>query len=292
MNLSQNDLLKHIWVTTYETVIGFLLGTVLGIFIAILLWWSKFLSKVSEPFLVVLNSLPKVALRACYYNLGRSGDPCYYSDGCCNCDGGLMTTNTVEPANAYSTAKNWDFYDGQVLANLFSKLRKNEKFDEDIKMKVNRIPKEISKPELKDFAEQMIYFRNKLGYSQKQTAKAIGVSEDSYRRYELKQVKNLDIKKIQKIIKVLQFTEKPKVSEYTEFLMSNPEKMLKNFFARSGISKNAFAERAGINRRSILEWINKEKSISEESYYKIKKVMKEFQEENKEQIIEDEEEME
>lgn len=84
MNLSQNDLLKHIWVTTYETVIGFLLGTVLGIFIAILLWWSKFLSKVSEPFLVVLNSLPKVALRACYYNLGRSGDTCYYSDGCSN----------------------------------------------------------------------------------------------------------------------------------------------------------------------------------------------------------------
>ena len=84
MNLSQNDLLKHIWVTTYETVIGFLIGTVLGIFIAILLWWSKFLSKVSEPFLVVLNSLPKVALRACYYNLGRSGDPCYYSDGCSN----------------------------------------------------------------------------------------------------------------------------------------------------------------------------------------------------------------
>lgn len=84
MNLSQNDLLKHIWVTTYETVIGFLIGTVLGIFIAILLWWSNFLSKVSEPFLVVLNSLPKVALRTCYYNLGRSGNSCYYSDGCCN----------------------------------------------------------------------------------------------------------------------------------------------------------------------------------------------------------------
>ena len=34
----------------------------LGIFIAIILWLSKFLSKVFEPFLVVLNSLPKVAL--------------------------------------------------------------------------------------------------------------------------------------------------------------------------------------------------------------------------------------
>ncbi len=62
MNLTSNDLLKHIGVTTYETVIGFLLGTILGIVIAIILWWSDFLSKVAEPFLVVLNSLPKVAL--------------------------------------------------------------------------------------------------------------------------------------------------------------------------------------------------------------------------------------
>ncbi|MBQ1263049.1 MAG: ABC transporter permease subunit, partial [Oscillospiraceae bacterium] len=29
---------------------------------AILLWWSPFLSKVSEPYLVILNSLPKIAL--------------------------------------------------------------------------------------------------------------------------------------------------------------------------------------------------------------------------------------
>ncbi len=62
MNLSQNDLVKHIGVTVYETIIGFLFGTFLGIFIAILLWWFDFLSKVSEPYLVVLNSLPKVAL--------------------------------------------------------------------------------------------------------------------------------------------------------------------------------------------------------------------------------------
>ena len=39
-----------------------MLGTFLGIIIAIILWWSDFLSKVAEPFLVVLNSLPKVAL--------------------------------------------------------------------------------------------------------------------------------------------------------------------------------------------------------------------------------------
>ncbi len=62
MNLSSNDLLKHLGVTLYETIVGFTFGTLLGIIISIILWLSKFLSKVFEPFLVVLNSLPKVAL--------------------------------------------------------------------------------------------------------------------------------------------------------------------------------------------------------------------------------------
>lgn len=62
MNLSSNNLLEHLGITCYETVVGFLSGTTLGICIAIILWSSKFLSKVVEPFLVILNSLPKVAL--------------------------------------------------------------------------------------------------------------------------------------------------------------------------------------------------------------------------------------
>lgn len=80
-NLSSNDLVKHILVTTYETVIGFLIGTSLGILIAIILWWSDFLSRVSEPYLVVLNSLPKVALRTNNYNLGWCRNPCNNSNG-------------------------------------------------------------------------------------------------------------------------------------------------------------------------------------------------------------------
>lgn len=62
MNLSSNDLLEHLQITCTETLIGFLLGTISGALIAIILWWSPFISKVSEPFLVVLNSLPKIAL--------------------------------------------------------------------------------------------------------------------------------------------------------------------------------------------------------------------------------------
>jgi len=70
INLSENQLLMHLWVTCEETLIGFSLGVGIGIVIAIVLWWSDFLSKVSEPFLVVLNSLPKVALRASNNNMG------------------------------------------------------------------------------------------------------------------------------------------------------------------------------------------------------------------------------
>lgn len=62
MNIKNNNLMMHLWVTAYETIIGFLAGTILGIIIAIVIWWSEFLSKVLEPFLVVLNSLPKTAL--------------------------------------------------------------------------------------------------------------------------------------------------------------------------------------------------------------------------------------
>lgn len=52
----------HIGVTCFETVVGFLIGTLLGTLIAVVLWWSKFISRVMEPYLVVLNSLPKIAL--------------------------------------------------------------------------------------------------------------------------------------------------------------------------------------------------------------------------------------
>lgn len=62
MNLTNNDLLEHLKITLIETLAGFSLGTILGVIIAIILWWSPFITKVSEPFLVVLNSLPKVAL--------------------------------------------------------------------------------------------------------------------------------------------------------------------------------------------------------------------------------------
>jgi NitT/TauT family transport system permease protein len=59
---SEGILFKHIWITCFETILGFVIGTIIGTLIAIILWWSDFVSKVLDPYIVVLNALPKVAL--------------------------------------------------------------------------------------------------------------------------------------------------------------------------------------------------------------------------------------
>ena len=56
------NLFIHIWTSLYETLLGFLIATALGFVIAVLLWWSEKLRRVLEPYLIILNSLPKIAL--------------------------------------------------------------------------------------------------------------------------------------------------------------------------------------------------------------------------------------
>lgn len=60
--IQSGTLFYHVFTTLWETVVGFLLGTILGTAIAILLWWNPFVCDVLEPYLVVLNALPKTAL--------------------------------------------------------------------------------------------------------------------------------------------------------------------------------------------------------------------------------------
>lgn len=56
------SIFTHIGMTLYETLVSFLLVTIISILLSTLLWFSRKLSEISEPFLVVLNSLPKSAL--------------------------------------------------------------------------------------------------------------------------------------------------------------------------------------------------------------------------------------
>lgn len=60
--MRDGSLLHHIGITLYETLIGFAIVTFGSILIAVLFWWNETLSKVLEPYLVMLNALPKSAL--------------------------------------------------------------------------------------------------------------------------------------------------------------------------------------------------------------------------------------
>ena len=63
INLYQtNNLFNHIWVTLYETILAFTLTLIISILVSIILYKSDFLAKVVDPYLTLLNSLPKVAL--------------------------------------------------------------------------------------------------------------------------------------------------------------------------------------------------------------------------------------
>ena len=59
---ADGSLFYHIGVTLWETLAGFAIAVVLGFAIALLLWWSDTVRKVLEPYIVVINALPKIAL--------------------------------------------------------------------------------------------------------------------------------------------------------------------------------------------------------------------------------------
>lgn len=59
---SDGSVYYHIGVTLLETFLSFFFIMFFGIAAAVLLWWNHTVAKVCEPYLVVLNSLPKTAL--------------------------------------------------------------------------------------------------------------------------------------------------------------------------------------------------------------------------------------
>jgi len=56
------QLFYHVGITLMETIVSFALVNVVGLVVAVVLWWNNSISKVLEPYLIVLNSLPKSAL--------------------------------------------------------------------------------------------------------------------------------------------------------------------------------------------------------------------------------------
>ncbi|MGN1399215.1 MAG: ABC transporter permease [Erysipelotrichaceae bacterium] len=59
---TQQNLIVDILTTALETIIGFLTGTFVGAMIGMSFWWNRSYADISEPYLIILNALPKLAL--------------------------------------------------------------------------------------------------------------------------------------------------------------------------------------------------------------------------------------
>ncbi len=60
--LISGDLLSDTWYTLFEAILGFVIGTILGSLLGLALWYSAFVARLVEPFIVAINSVPKIAL--------------------------------------------------------------------------------------------------------------------------------------------------------------------------------------------------------------------------------------
>ncbi len=58
----QGNLIGDIIYTSGATLLGFVFGTVTGSMLGLSFWWSRTYADISEPYLIVMNALPKLAL--------------------------------------------------------------------------------------------------------------------------------------------------------------------------------------------------------------------------------------
>jgi len=60
--IASGELLADTWITFFEAILGFVIGTIVGSFLGLALWYSTFVARLVEPFIVAINSVPKIAL--------------------------------------------------------------------------------------------------------------------------------------------------------------------------------------------------------------------------------------
>jgi NitT/TauT family transport system permease protein len=60
-SLQNGSLLDDTWTTLFEAILGFVLGTAAGSVLGLGLWYSPFVARLVEPFVVAINSVPKIA---------------------------------------------------------------------------------------------------------------------------------------------------------------------------------------------------------------------------------------
>jgi NitT/TauT family transport system permease protein len=98
---TQGELIRDVQFTSSSTILGFIFGTLGGALLGLSFWWSRKYAEVSEPFLVLLNALPKLALAPVIVILFGIGFPSKVALS-------IAMTIVVAALSAYSGVKSVD----------------------------------------------------------------------------------------------------------------------------------------------------------------------------------------
>lgn len=168
-------------------------------------------------------------------------------------------------------AKKSQVIDSKEISKLFKKFKEKGILKEPIEI---NLEKHRSKIKIKDYIDQFIYYRKLKGYTQEQVGQVIGISGKGYSKYERRTYKLKDNDKINAIAKFLGIDEELKMVPIDEKI---DKQQLRNFLIKNDITNTELAEQIGVSRRSIVDWLNKDVEISENSWTKIKEFMRNFE---------------
>lgn len=168
-------------------------------------------------------------------------------------------------------AKKSQVIDSKEISKLFKKFKEKGILKEPIEI---NLEKHRSKIKIKDYIDQFIYYRKLKGYTQEQVGQVIGISGKGYSKYERRTYKLKDNDKINAIAKFLGIDEELKMVPIDEKI---DKQQLRNFLIKNDITNTELAKQIGVSRRSIVDWLNKDVEISENSWTKIKEFMRNFE---------------
>lgn len=159
-----------------------------------------------------------------------------------------------------------------AISDLFYKLRDTIKTEITIKTNTRRKLKPIN--EFSTIGEQIKYYRVLQDIKQEDLCKKLGVTREALFHIENRDMKLVDIKLLESVIKELKIEDKLIINDdYIEFLLNDPCEKIKSIRKQMNLSLVNFADMLQVSDTSVRRWENGNCHISREKYNKLKKCM-------------------
>lgn len=162
------------------------------------------------------------------------------------------------------------------VSKIFSNLKKKGVFQENKKFcseRAGQASKELL--ESNDFIDHIKYYRLLQKRSRREIAIGIGIDDETYRQYELKNYEIQDYEIAEKMIKILNIENKVELPEYFKIMKQYPLDKIKSIIIKDK-AKTEFSRETGISVSTINTWFRKNapKSLSTDTYKKLVKYFK------------------